>query len=100
MYGPRAVSEQKLAEQAMGSLPRHSMVLGDRNFGVFSVAYAAQQQGLNVVFRLTDVRAAKLTGPICRPGAYPEPMMSSGKPAAGIATATRSCLPKLPWQDD
>ena len=68
MYGPQAVSEQQLAETAMDSLPPHSVVLGDRNFGIFSIAYAAQQRGLAVLLRLTEARAQKLAGPICQPG--------------------------------
>jgi hypothetical protein len=68
MYGPGAVSEQELAETAMGSVPLPSVVMGDRNFGVFSVAYAAQTRGLTVVLRLTEVRAKKLAGDICQPG--------------------------------
>jgi hypothetical protein len=68
MYGPQAVSEQELAEQAMDTLPAQSVVVGDRNFGIFSIAYAAQQRGLRVLLRLTEVRARKLAGPISRPG--------------------------------
>jgi putative transposase len=68
MYGPQAVSEQELAETAMGSLPPSSVVVGDRNFGVFSVAYTAQTRGLTVVLRLTDVRAKKLASDLCRSG--------------------------------
>jgi hypothetical protein len=71
MFGPEAVSEQHLAEQAMDSLPAHSVLLGDRNFGVFSMAYAAHRRGHAVVLRLTDVRARKLAGLICQPGEYP-----------------------------
>jgi putative transposase len=70
MFGPEAVSEQYLAEKAMDSLPAHSVILGDRNFGVFSIAYAAQQRSHAVVLRLTDVRARKLAGPISQPGEY------------------------------
>ena len=70
MYGPQAVSEQALAQQSMLALPPHCVVLGDRNFGIFSMAYAAQQRGLTVVFRLTEVRAVKLAGPICQPGEH------------------------------
>jgi hypothetical protein len=70
MYGPQAVSEQELAQQAMGSLPPGSVVVGDRNFGVFSIAYAAQQRGLQVLLRLTDVRARKLAGPLAQPGEH------------------------------
>lgn len=68
MYGPQAVSEQALAEKAMDSVPRQGLIVADRNFGVFSIAYAAQQRGLNVVVRLTQQRAFKFAGPISRPG--------------------------------
>ena len=68
MYGPQAVSEQALAEQAMNSAPPQALVVGDRNFGVFSIAYAAQQRSLHVVVRLTQVRAHKIAGPICHAG--------------------------------
>jgi Transposase DDE domain len=70
MYGKEAVSEQELAEKLMGSLPKGSTLMGDRNFGVFWVAWAAQQRNLGVVLRLTEVRARKLAGVIARPGAY------------------------------
>ena len=42
MYGTEAVSEQSLAEKAMDALAPGSVVMGDRNFGVFSMAWAAQ----------------------------------------------------------
>lgn len=69
--GPEAVSEQALAEQAIEALPASSVIVADRNFGVFSVAYAAQCRSLAVVLRMTDVRARKLAGAISIPGAYP-----------------------------
>jgi hypothetical protein len=62
MYGPQAVSEQALAEQATKHVPAGSVIIGDRNFGIFSVAYHAQAQGQGVVIRLTAVRARKLAG--------------------------------------
>jgi hypothetical protein len=62
MYGSAAVSEQALAEEIMAHLPRGATLLGDRNFGVFWVAQAAQQRGLDVLLRLTEVRARKLGG--------------------------------------
>ena len=62
MYGPRAVSEQALAEQATQHVPPGSVIIGDRNFGIFSVAYQAQQQGHGMIVRLTAVRARKLAG--------------------------------------
>jgi len=62
MSGPGAVSEQGLAKQIMRWLTESSVFLGDRNFGVFSMAYEAQQNKHQVVFRLTDARAKKLNG--------------------------------------
>jgi hypothetical protein len=69
--GPESLSEQALAEQAIEALPAGSTILADRNFGIFSVAYAARRRGMAVVLRMTEVRARKLVGPISRPGAYP-----------------------------
>jgi hypothetical protein len=71
MYGEAAVSEQELAEKLMASLPKQSTLMGDRNFGVFWVAQAAQQRNLGVVLRLTEMRAQKLAGNIAQPGEYP-----------------------------
>lgn len=62
MYGAAAVSEQRLAEKAMDALAPGSILVGDRNFGVFSIAWAAHQRGLGVVVRLTAARARKLVG--------------------------------------
>lgn len=67
-FGPEAVSEQHLIEDVLQRLPRSATVLGDRNFGVFSVAWAAHQQGYRVVLRLTNVRARKLLGGHLEPG--------------------------------
>ena len=71
LCGPEAVSEQSLAATAMDRLPAKAVVMGDRNFGVFSVAWAAQQRGHAVLLRLTDVRARKLVGPVSQAGNYP-----------------------------
>ncbi len=62
MYGPDAVSEQGLAEELMERLPQGAVVVGDRNFGVFSIAYAATRKGLAVVLRLTGDRFKKVWG--------------------------------------
>lgn len=60
--GPNAVSEQGLAKEMMRRIPVKSVTLGDRNFGVFSVAYYAQQQEHLSLLRLTDARTRKLNG--------------------------------------
>src|SRR5713101_6844703 len=72
LNGRQAVSEQALAERAMQHVPVGSVMVGDRNFGIFSTAYGAQQRGHGAVLRLTAVRAkALMGGPISNPGAYP-----------------------------
>jgi hypothetical protein len=60
--GPRAVSEQSLTEELLDELPAGSGVLGDRNFGVLSVAWATQQRKHPVLLRLTRVRAQSAFG--------------------------------------
>ena len=62
MHGPHAVSEQGLVETAIHRLPEGSVVVGDANFGVFSVAYVAAQCEHPVVLRLTLARARHLAG--------------------------------------
>ena len=57
MYGPKAVSEQALTEQLLDRLPDHSVLMGDINFGVFSVAFAATERGHDVLLRLQPNRA-------------------------------------------
>lgn len=65
MCGNQAVSEQGLAKDLMSRLPPGSGALGDRNFGVFSMAYHAQQQSHPCLFRLTKSRVQKLNGGLC-----------------------------------
>jgi hypothetical protein len=89
MHGPRAVSEQALLETAIGRLPSGSTVIGDANFGVFSVAYAAAQHGHPVLLRLTAQRAQRLAGGVLRDGID---RALDWKPSA----ADRRSHPKLP----
>jgi hypothetical protein len=62
MYGAHPVSEQSLAEQIMQRLPAGAALLADRNFAVFSVAWAAQQNSFGVLFRIMEARAQKIAG--------------------------------------
>jgi hypothetical protein len=62
MYGSQAVSEQSLAEQIIDRLPEGSFIVYDRNFGVFSVNWYADQKKHPILARLTDVRARSLNG--------------------------------------
>jgi hypothetical protein len=56
MYGPDATSELALALRIVPRLPVDAVVLGDRNFGVFALAYAAHSSGRDAVVRLTGSR--------------------------------------------
>jgi len=67
-HGENAVSEQGLLEKAIGRLPEGSTVMGDANFGVFSVAWAATQNAHPVLLRLTPERARRLAGEALRDG--------------------------------
>ena len=60
--GADASSEQKLIEEVLERLPQGAVVMGDRNFGVFSVAWAATQHGHPVLLRLNNAVAGKLLG--------------------------------------
>ena len=62
LNGDQAVGEQELLERAIDRLPKGSILMGDANFGVFSVAYAADQRQQAVLLRLTAVRAKHLAG--------------------------------------
>jgi hypothetical protein len=66
--GDAAVSEQGLLESAIGRLPDSSVLCGDANFGVFSVAYEAAKHNHPVVLRLTEVRAQRLAAGEWRDG--------------------------------
>ena len=60
MYGKEAVSEQALFQRILIRVPYGAVVLGDRNFGVFSVAYAATRGQHPVLLRMTPERAGGL----------------------------------------
>src|SRR5260370_41100334 len=62
MYGPKAVSEQELAEPLIDHLPPDSVLIGDRNFGVFSVMWYAHCRGHKVLARMTEDRARRVSG--------------------------------------
>ena len=60
MYGPKAVGEVDLAVRLLAALPASSILLADRNFGVFGFAHAATSAGYDVVVRLTKARFCAL----------------------------------------
>lgn len=60
MFGAKAVGEQQLAEEVIARAAAGSVIMGDGNFGVFSVAHAVVQHHHQVLFRLTKQRAQAL----------------------------------------
>jgi hypothetical protein len=68
MYGPEATSETALAKELLKRLPAPSLIVYDRNFGIFSMTYAAVQAGHEVVARMTDSRFRAVTGRMERTG--------------------------------
>ncbi len=66
--GEGAMSEQALAKDMLARLTAGWGVMGDRNFGIFSMAYHASQQKHPCLFRLTEARAMKVNGG-CKPAA-------------------------------
>ena len=59
-YGPAAVSEVTLALRLLERLPLNSVIMADRNFGVFAFFHAAQAAGHEVGTRLTKARFGAL----------------------------------------
>lgn len=57
-------SEQTLIKRFLGSkqLPSKSIVIGDRNFGTFSIAFEAQQHNIIPLVRLQEGRVKKILG--------------------------------------
>lgn len=60
--GEQAISEQALLEEILQRMPEGALLVGDANFGVFSVAHAAEQSSHPVVVRMTVARAMRLNG--------------------------------------
>lgn len=60
--GPEAESEPELAYKMIPQLPENSMLVADRAFGIFPVAYEAYRMGNEVLVRLTSTRAGALVG--------------------------------------
>ena len=62
MHGEQAVSEQGLVQQMLERLPADGVLMGDINFGVFSVAWDAQASHHAVLFRVQEARARRMAG--------------------------------------
>lgn len=85
MYGPDGCSELVLATRIVRRLPKGAILLADRNFGIFALAWTANQAGHAVVLRLTQPRfrtllkQARQVGPgrwelVWRPSRYDRKM--------------------------
>ncbi len=55
-FGDHAVSETALVRELFTQMPSDGIAMADSGFGIFTVAWDAQQTGRDFVFRLTDVR--------------------------------------------
>ena len=62
MYGRYRKGEIELFKEMHVRLPADAIIVGDRNFGIYAVAYAAQSAGLGVILRLQEHRAKKILG--------------------------------------
>jgi hypothetical protein len=72
MYGPDAVSEVALARRMLARIPTRSVLLADRNFGVFDFIFFAVQAGHDTLTRLTEARFASMrrNAMLVRPGVW------------------------------
>lgn len=68
MYGPKATSEQQLAEELLDQVRVGTTIIADRNFGIFAIAYACAKRKLNPIVRLTASRAKVINGGPLKPG--------------------------------
>jgi len=62
--GSMTDSEQKLTWDFLADLPPESTVIGDRNFGVFSLAYRAHCLKQKVLFRLNEAIFKRVVGKV------------------------------------
>lgn len=60
--GSKAQGEITLFKQMITRIPSGSLLMGDRNFGIFVVVKLSTEKGIPVLFRLTDARAESLYG--------------------------------------
>lgn len=72
MYGPEAESEIVLAQRMIPRIPTPSVLLADRNFGVYGFVYHAVQAGHDCITRLTEhrFRAMQKNAQPLRPGVW------------------------------
>lgn len=90
MHGRKAVGEVGLSKEVIPNLPDSSIIIADKGFGTFFVAYTAINKGHDVVLRLTDVRAKQaLNGKVLKQDGE---MPCTWKPAKG----TRQGHPEIP----
>jgi hypothetical protein len=68
MYGDEAVGELSMLPALLERLERNSVVVADRLYGCFQVAYRLDKQGHQSILRLEDDRAAKFLQLLKKPG--------------------------------
>jgi hypothetical protein len=70
-YGKAAVSEIRLFLSMMDRLPTGSVIVGDRLYGSFRIAYESISQGHDVVLRFAKDRARPFLAELKKPGDLP-----------------------------
>lgn len=60
--GPKSSSEQQLCFKVMDELPKKSLLIADRNFGIFAIAYEAERRKIQTLVRLSKHRAMAVGG--------------------------------------
>jgi hypothetical protein len=60
--GPLSTSEQAMGAEVLSQAEKGSVYIGDRGFGIFSIAQAARHHAIFVLLRLTHPRAGAIAG--------------------------------------
>ncbi|MCI5065105.1 IS4 family transposase [bacterium] len=62
LQGEEMESEQALTKRMLSNHKEPSIIVGDRNFGIFSMVYHANKNGHEVLFRIKESQFKKLLG--------------------------------------
>jgi len=105
--GPGAVDEVTLATRLLPRIPENSVLMADRNFGIFAFAHAAAAAGHDVLTRLTGprFRALKRVAAAAGPGRWaldwaPSKADRAGRPDWPADVSVRVRLHEVVVRDD
>ena len=85
MYGAEAISETKLACKGIEKLPSDSIVMGDKGFGIFGVAYETKRWGHDFLFRMkkSNFNSLRKKAELLTESAYHKTYRHCWKPTKG-----------------